>query len=1061
MLDNYGFIKRLENLPEIFFHYSAVNPEVTELEIDDDVEFSISSRKGDKGEEKAPCATDITLSSERLIFEEISTHLFYGIVMQVPKNQNGQKFEQNPARDAGHLGGVIQCGKDLGYYEYFDKEREGNLYTLRVGDPVKFKICTDVRTDKPRAVKVSVDVEFFKTKQNSFSGPRSLPTYLLKQVKPDILKFFEEAFANEKRETGVIAAVKDGYGFIKCISRDTRLFFHCNEIIDSDHRIRMSDEIEFTVMEDSMHTRICSGDDVKQLEKLTEKIDRNGEKTQYKTQYQATRIRVLEKGSVQFHTIQDEVYEGQLICEAKDGRNETCMTIKYFRDSVHSSPDSKNSDSPNAGSVHNSEISDKLDQNKTGDTPVKERQIKVTGLNSFSPEVRVVLEKVDTNLELEDLHELPVFFQIQKSKKTGNRTAVNVLPKEWMKSISVLDDRSETSSIYDAISNSPMKGMKAPANTPHSMLNTPPRKLGLKNASPLKNGQTLAQNGQNRQIYQNTPKVSNSQSAHQITSPYNKQTSSAVKQASTTPKLSRSISSPLDKCMQKLSMSSSPGQIHTPVKTVKSNPNLLGHSKTHYGYIVTMKDHYGFIESENHEHEVFFHYSEIVSETSLNLEPKSTPNRHRDNRDRNSDSDKNDNLSKVQTAGFNFGAEVQYIYADKDGKLCAQQVQLLQKGVLTKHEYIDDQLYTGKISRPCKSVDPSQSHYFGEIQVTGFAKENEKRQYEEATPKYNLNFAEKDSKEASPNSGKGGKLELLFEKLERRQSIQVDKFPFTIVFSTISLADPQAMIIQGDPVVFKVSTHRLTNQHRAVNITPVRTKQVARIESTKGEYGFISFKVDEKDHQASLSKNGAANLPQNTGNLFFHSSELVGCVMFELAVGDVVEFNVVHNKRTNKYCAAKVRFIETKPEIMGNNDVGIDENTVEATELTSLPGVRQMLRAESNRAPFMRKISQSEVGFNAENVNEVNNSNPKNAPNSPNPRASISSTGNDANNNSNKMQTPSAPTEDTRPERIARFKKGGTNVGESLLRGENQTTRQPTTGKTEIKVGSSTSERKR
>lgn len=265
---------------------------------------------------------------------------------------------------------------------------------------------------------------------------------------------------------------------------------------------------------------------------------------------------------------------------------------------------------------------------------------------------------------------------------------------------------------------------------------------------------------------------------------------------------------------------------------------------------------------------------------------------------------------------------------------------------------------------------------------------------------------------------------------------------------------------------FQVSTHRLTNQHRAVNITPVRTKQVARIESTKGEYGFISFKVDEKDHRASLSKNGASSLPQNTGNLFFHSSELVGCAMFELQVGDIVEFNVVHNKRTNKYCAAKVRFIETKPEVMGNSEhVGIDENTVEATELTSLPGVRQMLRAESNRAPFMRKISQSELGFNAGNVNEVNNSSPKNVPNSPNPRASISSAG-DANNNSSKMQQQqqqqlNTPKEDTRPERIARFKKTGTNVGESLLRGENQTTRQPTTGKTEIKVGSSTSERKR
>ena len=518
-----------------------------------------------------------------------------------------------------------------------------------------------------------MDVEFFKTKQQSFSGPKSLPTYLLKQVKPDILKFFEEAFATEKRETGVIAAVKDGYGFIKCISRDTRLFFHCNEIIDSDHRIRMSDEIEFTVMEDSMHSRTCSGDnnnsDGKQAEKQLEKIsERNGEKNgTYKTQYQATRIRVLEKGSVQFHTIQDEVYEGQLICEAKEGRTETCMSIKYFRDSVHNSPDSKHeaSDSQNveinADSVQNSEISGKLDGIHIGsDTPVKERFIKVIGLNSFSPEVRVVLEKADTNLELEDLHEIPVFFQIQKSKKTGNRTAVNVLPKEWMKSISVLDDRSETSSIYDAITNSPMKGMKAPANTPHSMLNTPPRKLGLKNLSPMKNdrnGQNPAQNGQFPQIFQNSPKVSNSQSAHQINnSPYNKQTSSsssAVKQASSsdTPKLSRSISSPLDKCMQKL---------HTPVKAIKSNPNLLGHSKTHYGYIVTMKDHYGFIESENHEHEVFFHYSEIVSETSLNLEPKSTPNRG--HRDKNSDSDKNDNLTKVQTAGFNFGAEVQYIY---------------------------------------------------------------------------------------------------------------------------------------------------------------------------------------------------------------------------------------------------------------------------------------------------------------------------------------------------------------------------------------------------------------
>lgn len=264
----------------------------------------------------------------------------------------------------------------------------------------------------------------------------------------------------------------------------------------------------------------------------------------------------------------------------------------------------------------------------------------------------------------------------------------------------------------------------------------------------------------------------------------------------------------------------------------------------------------------------------------------------------------------------------------------------------------------------------------------------------------------------------------------------------------------------GHFIDFQVSTNRITSQHRAVNITPVRTKQVARIESTKGEYGFISFKVDEKDHHASLTKNGAHSLPQNTGNLFFHSSELVGVAMYELQVGDVVEFNVVHNKRTNKYCAAKVRFIERKPEIMANAQSEIyEESQLEATEMTSLPGIRRMLQSEAQRAPFMRKISQSDA---AASSTAAVSASPKNVPSSPTPRASVSSTGGDQNNNKQQQQQqqPGTPTEDTRPERMQRFKKSSINVGESLLRGENQATRQPTTGNTEIKVGSFT-ERKR
>ena len=44
----------------------------------------------------------------------------------------------------------------------------------------------------------------------------------------------------------------EGFGFIKCQSRDSRMFFHCSELIDSTHRIKMSDEVEFTVLPDQM-----------------------------------------------------------------------------------------------------------------------------------------------------------------------------------------------------------------------------------------------------------------------------------------------------------------------------------------------------------------------------------------------------------------------------------------------------------------------------------------------------------------------------------------------------------------------------------------------------------------------------------------------------------------------------------------------------------------------------------------------------------------------------------------------------------------------------------------
>merc|ERR1711970_96261 len=241
----------------------------------------------------------------------------------------------------------------------------------------------------------------------------------------------------------------------------------------------------------------------------------------------------------------------------------------------------------------------------------------------------------------------------------------------------------------------------------------------------------------------------------------------------------------------------------------------------------------------------------------------------------------------------------------------------------------------------------------------------------------------------------------------------------------------------GHFIDFQVSTNRITAQHRAANITPVRSKQTARVESTKGDYGFISFKVEERDHQASLSRNGAQQLPQNTGNLFFHSSELVSCHMSELEVGDLVEFNVVHNKRTNKYCAAKVRFIEhTKPEEKSSPD-----QQLEATAMTSLPGVKKTLLNEMRK---LNNVIENSNNNNQENNNNINNHHTQYTSNDDNMQLQKP----DTHNNS----TPSTPNaEDPRPDRLARFKKTSI-TAESLLRTDSQTSRQPTTGNTECKV---------
>lgn len=91
----------------------------------------------------------------------------------------------------------------------------------RHGDWVQFRIATDTRDQLKRATEILLLPESF-----TVSG--------------------------ERREQGIIAALKDGFGFIRCVDRDARLFFHFNEVLDVDREISVGDEVEFTVIQVSI-----------------------------------------------------------------------------------------------------------------------------------------------------------------------------------------------------------------------------------------------------------------------------------------------------------------------------------------------------------------------------------------------------------------------------------------------------------------------------------------------------------------------------------------------------------------------------------------------------------------------------------------------------------------------------------------------------------------------------------------------------------------------------------------------------------------------------------------
>ncbi|XP_031660249.1 cold shock domain-containing protein E1 isoform X35 [Oncorhynchus kisutch] len=249
----FGFIERADVVKEIFFHYSEFKGDLEALQAGDDVEFTIKERNGKE------VATDVRLLAQgTVIFEDISIEQFEGTVIKViPKVPTKNQNDPLPGRICARIN---YTDKELLFGEKDTKSK----VTLLEGDHVQFNISTDRRDKLERATNIDILPDTFH-------------------------------FTKESREMGVIAAMRDGFGFIKCVDRDARMFFHFSEVLE-ESQLHISDEVEFTVVP------VSPGK--KSMDMLS--AQRN----------HAVRIKKLPKGTVSFHTQSEQRFVGVVEKEA-------------------------------------------------------------------------------------------------------------------------------------------------------------------------------------------------------------------------------------------------------------------------------------------------------------------------------------------------------------------------------------------------------------------------------------------------------------------------------------------------------------------------------------------------------------------------------------------------------------------------------------------------------------------------------------------------------------------------------------------------------------------------
>lgn len=735
MKESFGFIERADQVKEIFFHYSEVTANVPDLNIGDHVEFSIHERNN------KDVATEIRLLPHGSVqLEEVSARTYVGSIEKpLPaKTPNKGSTENSIAggdatspNQASKNGQVAANGAQLqpslalaGIISYDtptekknirfgEKDRAANcLHTLCKGDRVSFVTITDKRDHQQRAAGVTLLLE--ETLQIS----------------------------QEKRERGIVAAVKEGFGFIKCLERDSRLFFHCCELLDPRHHVRMSDEVEFTVLPDPVAE---------------------------KQRMHATRIKLLPKNTVIFHNVSEERF---------------CGTIESMP--IQSRP-APRSPGEFLSSPHSTGTPGKIVLNKEKCDSDQELEGELN--NGRSPTRLSFMTKdfkspSSSNARVGDRVE----FKICEVKRSGAKNAVDIVVTR-LKNSEASNGASRNRSQSHSISTSSDKLSPLYEESPSGNIIQVMSNMSMDESStdPTNSPPPELEKGKSNLVLKLPTSESGSPEKFIFT------TNSECTDTACTPRDS----------------------VKSPAKVVSSSDERehgASSNTCYYGWISTLKDTFGFIEDMEHNAEVFFHYSELQAP-----------------------------VEKYRT-----GLPVSYFKGVKDEKPCALHVEISSETKFGLNAVTNSKSNKGKVLKPLRSVNPSQSSYQGLIEY-------------------------KETNSAGDTTIK------------------------TIAYSPLSLSDRRDFIQIGDKVTFQVSTEMSNGMQRAVNVKVNRETVRATVDSIKGDYGFINYEVSGGE-------------PGN-GKLFFHMSE-VREPSQQISAGSTVDFSVVYNQRSGKFSASKVRLAE-------------------------------------------------------------------------------------------------------------------------------------------------------